>query len=607
MRHAIKKAILEIAGNLGYQDVKDIVLERPSDMAKGDFATNIALVLSKKVGKSPLALAIEFVDKLKEKNIEEVDKIEVAGPGFINFFVTRKATKEAIAKILEEGDLYGTGTTLVENGVSKKVLFEYTDPNPFKVFHIGHLMANTIGEALARITESQGAEVKRFCYQGDVGRHVALTIWGLRFMKESIPTEAMPLSDRVAYFGKAYALGATEYKRVEDEAKKSNQVGEDGLPNSSDFVKVDTEVQEINKRIYDKSDAEINEIYNLGKEWSLLHFEHLYDILGTKFDRYFFESQCADDGLKIVKENTKPNGKSVFEESNGATVFNGEQYGLNTRVFITRKGVPTYEGKEIGLAPKKYEAFKYDDGVTVTANEQDDFFRVTLKAIQILFPEFGNKARHVSHGMLKLTTGKMSSRTGDVITGESLLVSMIDLALARMQEREMSEDDKKKAAELIAVAAIKYTILRQSIGKDIVFDPEKSLSFEGDSGPYLQYSCVRAGSVLEKARREGVVEVVDTTDIKVVPSETFGKLSKLENLLVRFPETVEKAQMEEAPHAIATYLMELAASFNSFYASVPIVKIDDFESRYKVAVVRSFTIVMRNGLRILGIKVPEKM
>ncbi len=607
MRHAIKKAITESASELGYQEIKDIVLERPSDMAKGDFATNIALMLSKKVGKSPLALAIEFVDKLKEKNIEEIEKIEVAGPGFINFFVTRKATKEAIAKILEEGDVYGKSTILAEGGVAKKVLYEYTDPNPFKVFHIGHLMANTIGEALARITESQGADVKRFCYQGDVGRHIALTIWGLRFMKEGIPNETAPLSERVAYFGKAYALGATEYKRVEDEAKKNNQLGEDGLPNSPEFVKVDTEVQEINKRIYDKSDAEINEIYNLGKEWSLEHFEHLYDILGTKFDRYFFESQCVDDGLRIVKENTKPNGKSVFVESNGATVFDGEQYGLNTRVFITRKGIPTYEGKEIGLAPKKYEAFNYDDGVTVTANEQDDFFRVTLKAIQVLFPEFGNKARHISHGMLKLTTGKMSSRTGDVITGESLLMSMIDLALQRMKERDMSEGDKNKAAELIAVAAIKYTILRQSIGKDIVFDPEKSLSFEGDSGPYLQYSCVRAMSVLEKAQREGIVEVVDTTDIKVVPSETFSKLSKLENLLVRFPETIEKAQKEEAPHAIATYLMELAAAFNSFYAAVPIVKIDDFESRYKVAVVRSFTIVMKNGLRILGIKVPEKM
>jgi len=171
----------------------------------------------------------------------------------------------------------------------------------------------------------------------------------------------------------------------------------------------------------------------------------------------------------------------------------------------------------------------------------------------------------------------------------------------------MPDEDKKKAAEMIAVAAIKYTVLRQAIGKDVVFDPEKSLSFEGDSGPYLQYSCVRAKSVLDKAQREGIIEMVDVSDISVIPSETSAKLGRLENLLVRFPETLEKAQSEESPHVVATYLMELAAAFNSFYASVPIVQIDDFESRYKVAVVRAFHIVLKNGLKVLGIQVPLKM
>lgn len=608
MRDTIREAIQQILVELGYQDTgAHIVLERPADMSKGDFATSIALVLSKKVGKSALSIAIECVDKLKEKNLEGIQKIEVAGPGFINFFVTRTVIKKTISQILSDGDVFGQAENLQVDGRKKKVLYEYTDPNPFKVFHIGHLMANTIGESLARISESQGAEVQRFCYQGDVGRHVALTIWGLRFMPQTLPEESATIAEKVAFFGKAYALGATAYAKVEDEAKNNGQVDEAGIPNSEEFKRVDGEVQEINKKIYDRSDEEINEIYNLGKEWSLQHFEHLYEMLGTKFDRYFFESACADSGLQIVKENTTPNGKSVFVESNGATVFPGEQYGLNTRVFITRKGLPSYEGKEMGLAPKKYEAFQYDDGVTVTANEQDDFFRVTIKAIQLIFPEFGNKVRHVSHGMLRLTTGKMSSRTGDVITGESLLLSMIDLALERMKEREMEDGERRKVAEQIAVAAIKYTVLRQSIGKDIVFDPEKALSFEGDSGPYLQYAYVRARSVLDKAQREGIAEVVDTSDGEVVESETFSKLAKLENLLVRFPEQLEKAQSEESPHVIATYLTELSAAFNSFYAAVPIVKIDDFESRYKVAVVRAFSIVMKNGLRVLGIQVPAKM
>jgi arginyl-tRNA synthetase len=628
MRHAIQEAITTAVDELGYTDLAGtVVVERPADMAKGDFATNIALALSKKANKSPVAIAIEFVDKLKEKQIKEIDRIEVAGPGFINFYVTRSATKAVIAKVLEEGDLYGTSQNLVNTegvkgvgkAIPKKILYEYTDPNPFKVFHIGHLMANTIGESLVRISESQGAEVKRFCYQGDVGRHVALTIWGLRFMpkhdkefgknggKSFLPAESAPLSERVAFFGKAYALGATEYKRVEDESKKNGQVDEAGLANSPEFKKIDDEVQAINKAVYFRTDPEINEIYDLGKEWSLEHFEELYTTLGTSFDQYFFESTATAKGLEIVKENTAPHGKKIFEESNGAIIFPGEKYDLHTRVFITRQGLPTYEGKEIGLAPMKYEAFAYDDGITVTANEQDDFFRVSLKAIQLLFPEFGNKARHISHGMLRLTTGKMSSRTGDVVTGESLLSSMIELALVKMKERDMGDLEKEKAAKQVAVAAIKYTILRQAIGKDVIFDPEKSLSFEGDSGPYLQYSCVRAKSVLDKAQKEEIVEMVDVDDTKVVQSETFSKLSRLENLIVRFPETLEKASKEESPHIISTYLTELAAAFNSFYAAVPIVKVDEFDSRYKVAVVRAFSIVMKNGLNVLGIQVPAKM
>ncbi len=627
MKHAIVEALKETLTELGYQEhIDSVFLERPADMTKGDFAANIALVLSKKVGKSPLALSIALVDALKERGITGVEKIEVAGPGFINFHVTRSVIKESILKILSEGDVYGHQKRLVTvlqgtgKSVPKKMVYEYTDPNPFKVFHIGHLMANTIGESLARISETQGAEVKRFCYQGDVGRHVALTIWGLRFMpsyaehketgasgKGFLPNESDPLTDRVAFFGKAYALGATAYKKAEDTSKESGQVDSAGLANSEEFLKIDGEVQTINKAIYFRTDPEINEIYDLGKEWSLEHFEELYKILGTTFDQYFFESKAAIEGIKTVQENTAPKGKKVFEESNGAIVFPGEKYGLHTRVFITRQGLPAYEGKEIGLAPMKYKAFPYDIGITVTANEQSEYFKVVNKAIGLLFEDFGTKVKHIAHGMLKLTTGKMSSRTGDVISGESLIGEMIDLALEKMKDREISEQEKKKTAEQVAVAAIKFTVLRQAIGKDVIFDPEKSLSFEGDSGPYLQYSCVRAKSVLDKAQKEGIVEVVDSSDTTIVESETFTKLSKLENLLVRYPEILEKASEEESPHVIATFLMELALAFNSFYASVPIVKIDDFESRYKVAVVRAFSIVMRNGLTTLGIQVPAKM
>ncbi len=603
---AISEALMELgqtAGiSLNMEDAK-IVLERPGEMAHGDFATSAALVFAPKFKKPPLMLALDLEAKLQEKLMvsgNDVEKLEVAGPGFINFYLSIKIAQAQVAEILATGAAYGTN----KKEAGKKIIFDYTDPNPFKVFHIGHLMTNIIGEAVARITEAHGADTKRFCYQGDVGRHVALTLWGLRFMPkgEMLPEEKASLSEKVSYFGKAYALGATRYKELEDEAVAGGQVDVDGRPTSPDFAVADGEVRKLNKEIYDRSNEELNAIYDKGREWSLEHFEELYAILGTKFDRYFFESQTTPVGIKIVRDNTAPSGKAIFEESKGAVIFPGEKYDLHTRVFINRDGLATYEGKDMGLVVKKREACDFDMSIIITANEQSDYFKVIYKATELLFPEIKGKSSHISHGMMQFVGGKMSSRTGKVVSGESLLMDMIAQALEKMKDREMTENEKKKAAEEVAVAAIKYTMLHQSVGKNIVFDPSKSLSFEGDSGPYLQYSCVRAKAILGKAAKEGII-----ANVASASPEGDAGCEKLEKFLGRYPETVERAWSDRSPHHITTYLMELAGMFNSFYANTQIVKKDDVSSPYKVALAQAFSIVMQNGLTLIGIKVPEKM
>jgi arginyl-tRNA synthetase len=611
--------------------ISKIVLERPADMSHGDYSSNAAMVFAPKAKKSPLALAIEIVEKIKliqegiaaDTKVDEViagaevktnpladiQKIEIAGPGFINFYLKNSVYRKTISDILAAGDTYGTN----DSEKNRKMAFEYTDPNPFKVFHIGHLMANTAGESISRLAEANGAEVKRFCYQGDVGRHIALMIWGLRLMEGGIPEESVSISEKVAYFGKAYALGATAFKKLEDESiadgqvvyveTQTDQTERKGRATSPEFKKMEDEVRELNRKIYDRSDEEVNDIYDKGKEWSLQHFEELYEILGTKFDRYFFESQVTERGIEIVKANTAPHGKAIFEVSNGATIFPGEKYGLHTRVFLNKDGLPTYEGKDIGLVPTKYEAYNYDLGMYITANEQDEYFKVVLKAAAFIFPEIIEKTKHISHGMLKLTTGKMSSRTGDVITGESLLMDMIEQSLEKMKERDMSEDEKKIVAKDVAVAAIKYAVLRQSLGRDIIFDPQKSLSFEGDSGPYLQYAYVRAKSLLAKAKDLGIVQFVDMSSA----SEDNEATLRLEKTLARFGEIVSRSWKEASPHHVANYLIDLAGTFNSFYANTQIVKVDDTSSPYKIALTQAFSIVMKNGLGLLGIRVPAKM
>jgi arginyl-tRNA synthetase len=554
---SIGEALKRALENLGIEGI-EAALEHPAELTHGDFSTNIALAAAKREGVSPKALAEKIVAELSD--VPGISRIEIAGPGFINFHLSREAFTETTAAILKHKE-WGAGDMLS----GQKIMYEYTDPNPFKVFHIGHLMSNAIGEALSRIAEAEGAKVFRANYQGDIGPHVAKCIWGLK--KEGL--DAHSVSD----LGKAYVVGSNAYED-DPEAKK--------------------EIDEINKKLY-ANDKELKPLYDAGRKTSLAHFEDIYKILGTKFDYYFFESETGPEGVKTVKEGLK---EGVFEESDGAVVYKGEKKGLHTRVFLTSQGTPTYETKELGLDKMKFEKEKLDHSVIITAVEQAGFFDVVLAAMAEVLPEVAAKTEHVSHGMMQLVGGKMSSRKGNVISGESLIEEMRAKALEKMEARELSEEEKRAVADAVAVAAIKYSILKQASGKNIIFDPEASLSFEGDSGPYLQYAHVRALSVLRKAREEGVAAAA------AKPPE---EVPAFERLLYRFPETVARAEKEKEPHYITTFLTELAGAFNGWYAQTKIVDAADDASPYKVALTEAFAKTMKKGLNLLGIEAPEKM
>ncbi len=530
----------------------EVKLEHPADLKNGDYSSGAAMQLAKRLGKSPRALADMFVNT---GPIEGVEKIENVGPGFINFYLSKATLADAVEEARKE-DMWGANKNLA----GKKILVEYTDPNPFKEFHIGHLMSNAIGESVARLLQFSGAEVKRANYQGDVGPHVAKAIWGVKKLGVE-PDDSTQL-------GKAYTAGAQAYES--DAAAKA-------------------EIDALNAKVYDRTDAEINKIYDAGRKASLAHFEELYKILGTKFDNSFFESETASRGLELVKAHPE-----VFEQSDGATVYKGEKVGLHTRVFITSKGLPTYETKDLGLAQLKSETWPFNTSITVTANEQSEYFKVILAAMQEVLPDIAPKVRHVSHGMMRLATGKMSSRTGDVITGESLLVELTEAAKTRAAESRA--DDADVLAQQIAVAAIKYQILKQASGKDIIFDRERALSLEGDSGPYLQYAHARAHQIVEKAKEQNVEPAVDSG---TEPND-------LMRLLHRFPEAVEYAAAHNEPHLLTNYLIEFAAAFNSWYAQVHVLD-GTSEAAHKVALVDAVRRTLKNGLWILGIPVPERM
>jgi arginyl-tRNA synthetase len=581
MKIIIENKIKEVLKSLRINEDINFNIEHPESFLNGDYSTNVAMVCAKQLKSNPRELAEKIIETIRKSQGEFpfVKEIKVAGPGFINFYLSREFFTESISDILDKKENWGRNNMLS----GKKVMVEYTDPNPFKPFHIGHLMTNAIGESLSRIVEFSGAKTIRANYQGDVGPHVAKAIYGL--LQSGMPEEIKTVSEKAQYIGECYSKGSNFYDTDENIRK---------------------EIDEINKKIYDKSDDKINEIYEWGRKITLDAFEEIYKLLGTKFSDgcYFFESKMAPIGEKIVRENVG----EVFKESDSAIVFHGEDYDkkLHTRVFINSQQLPTYETKEIGLTITKFEKENPDLSIVITATEQAEYMKVVQKAISLIHPDYEKRMLHITHGMMRFADGKMSSRKGNVVTGESLLNDSMNIVLEKMKERDMQDEEKNDISRIVGVSALKYSILRSSLGSDIIYDQEKSISFDGDSGPYLQYTAVRANSILEKAKnlfKDGPWE----GSFNDRPLDIPENITNLEKLLYQFPEIVEYSYRELAPHHIAVYLTKLASEFNTFYGNTQILVEENKYMAYHLNLIKSFYKTMKNGLWLLGIEIPERM
>jgi arginyl-tRNA synthetase len=528
----------------------DVVLTRPDEQF-GDYATNVALQLSKQLGKNPREIAESIVVKIRENSVKTISETSVAGPGFINIRLTDQAlvsqAQDVPARSYE----------------GKTVLVEYLDPNPFKELHIGHAYSGTIGDSIGNLFSAAGAKVHRVTYQGDVGLHVAKALYGMQQELGDKSIDEIAESDRAAFLGRVYAAGATAYE--EDESAKA-------------------EIQAINKKVYSREDESLNQLYDAGKAWSLEYFDSAYQTFGfTPFEKNYMEGAVAAEGLEIVKSHI---ADGVFSESDGAIVFIGEDHGLHTRVFVNAQGIPTYEAKDLGNAMQKWRDYAYDQSVIITAEEQTQYFKVMLKALEQFAPEQAHATTHIAHGMVKLSTGKMSSRTGKVLRALDVL-DAVEQAAAEASQNNVHD---------VALAAIKYAFLKNRIGGDIAFDVNESVSLEGNSGPYLQYAYARARSILAKA--SGASDLTSVSSLEVGERQLARKLSE-------WAETVDKAVQDLMPHHICTYLYELAQTFNRFYEQNRV--IDDPRQNERLALVSKYADVLNEGLTLLGIHAAERM
>ena len=283
----------------------------------------------------------------------------------------------------------------------------------------------------------------------------------------------------------------------------------------------------------------------------------------------------------------------IFEESEGAVIFDGEKHGLHRRVFINSLGLPTYEAKELALAKMKYEDFSYDLSIIVTANEINEYFKVLIKVLSLIYPDLASKTHHIGHGIVKLPTGKISSRQGGVPTAEGL----IEEAKKRLSEK--FPEMENEVLEKVVIAGIKYALLKVGIGKDVIFDFDKSISLEGDSGPYLQYAFVRTQSVIKKSDEKNTKEL--RFEIEGLSKEE----DELLRNLVRFDQIVDSAYKLFTPNLIATYLITLASQFNLFYQKHTINSRE--KNQFRLALTVGVGEVIKEGLHLLGIEAPSRM
>lgn len=619
-------------------DQNAVKIENPKVINYGDYSTNLALILAGQLKLKPMDIAEKLIRKIEEyiksgqlisiksdsKDVNRreekintiLENVKNESPGFINFYLAKNWLINQFDRLLKTDRIDKTVKSQILALKNKKIILEFTDPNPFKDFHIGHLYSNSVGESYSRLFEFLGAEVKRVNYQGDVGMHVAKAIWGIKrsLEKASIKIgdiEKRSLKERIEFLGNAYSVGATAYEENDSAKEKMKDINYLVFMTAQNYLRENhnfTPIVDYQKyvQINDRLFEEISDLYRKGREWSLEYFERIYNQLGTKFDNYFFESEVGEYGVKLVLDSLK-NG--VFEESDGAVVFPGKKYGLHTRVFINKLGLPTYEAKELGLAPTKYKFFKYDISFIITAKEIDEYFKVLLTALSLINKNLADKTFHIGHGLVKLPSGKMSSRTGDVVTGESLIKELKKRIIQKLESNEAnySAEEIESISHRGAVAAIKYSFLKVALPADLIFDIDKSVSFEGDSGPYLLYTYARAKSVLRKSALQGQPLQIGVGNIN---SEEMNLL----RAIGRFEEVVWEASKNLAPSLICTYLYDLATKFNLFYQKHSILGksdqkeiISDEKKGFRLGLTEATALILKRGLNLLGIETVERM
>ncbi len=576
----IKEIISKAIGDL-YKNIKipDFVVEYPQDKKYGDYASNIAMILAGMLNKNPMDIAGEIVSQINknERSKDLFCKITIAKPGFINFEISNKYLRKNLCEIFEKKDKFGSS----DIGKNKTVVIDYSAPNIAKPMHIGHLRSTIIGQALYNIYKFLGYKTIGDNHIGDWGTQFGKLIYAYKHWGDKKKIDKDPIEEMTKL-----------YVRFHKEAEKNSELEE--------LARKET------KKLQDK-DSENIKIWKFLVKESLKDFKKIYKTLNIKFDHTLGESSYDNMLGNIVSEAIE---RKIAIESEGAIVIDLDRYNISP--FLIRKSDGAYLYTTTDLATAKYreEKFKADKILYVVSNEQALHFQKLFASLDLLGWCKDIRVEHIKFGMVLGESGKkFSTRKGDTVKLVDLINKSIEFAKKAVEEKnpKLSMKEKKKIAKIVGLGAIKYNDLSQNRVTDITFNWNKMLSFEGNSAPYLQYTCARINSLKRKYNELYKLErlnVFERPDFSLLTEDIEKDIMKQ---FVKFPEAIKSAARENAPHLIALYIYELASLYNNFYNSMPILKSEKKLAKARIYLSRSTVIVIENGLNLLGIDVLERM
>lgn len=559
----VVNSILEIDSGLDKEEIESLI-EIPPSYNMGDYAF-ACFRLAKTFRKAPNLIAEELANKLDGGDYFE--KIENVGP-YINFFINKtKLAETVIDNIKTKGEKFGSTNI----GQARKALVEFSSPNIAKPFHIGHIRSTVIGNSLFKIFKFQGFDTLALNHLGDYGTQFGMLIAAYKKWGDMKVIEADPINELLKL-----------YVKFNEEAEKDESLRD--------------EARYWFKELEEKNEEAL-ELWQWIRDVSLKEFNKVYDLLNIKFDSYAGESFYSDKMPKVIEEMED---KGLLQESKGALIIDLEEYDMPPALIKKSDGSTLYTTRDIAAAIYRKEQYDFYKNIYVVGSQQNLHFRQWIKVIDLMGYDWAYDCVHVPFGMVSLEDGTLSTRRGRVVFLEDVLKKAIASTLKIMEERNPNLENKEEVAKEVGIGAIIFQELFNNRIKDYIFSWEKTLSFEGETGPYVQYTHARASSLLEK----GNFKLDNEVDYGLLNDEDEINLIRF---LYKFPDAVLDALNKYEPSIIARHIIEITKAFNKFYNSCPVLSAEGNLKNARLMLVYSTKTVLKVGLGLLGMKAPDRM